>query len=140
MTKLHRRELLRAAGLGAAAFSSSGWLPVLANELSDSPRRRRHCILLWMNGGPSQLDTFDMKPNHKNGGEFREISTSVQGLRFSQHLPKLAAQAEHLAVVRGLSTKEGDHRRGTFAMRTGHAPGGPISYPSIGSSLSKALG
>ena len=102
--------------------------------------RKRHCVLLWMAGGPSQTDTFDMKPNHANGGEFSEISTSVPGLKISEHLPGLAKHADQLAIVRSLSTKEGDHGRGTYLMRTGHAPGTPVKYPSIGSSISKQLG
>jgi hypothetical protein len=93
-----------------------------------------------MSGGPSQTDTFDMKPGHANGGEFKEIDTSAAGLRISEHLPKLAGHADKLAIVRGLSTKEGDHGRGTYLMRTGHQPRGPVRFPTIGSSLSKELG
>lgn len=139
MSTLHRRELLNAIGLGLFGWSASGWLPVLAEELASSPQRRRHCVLLWMTGGPTQTDTFDMKPGHANGGEFQEIATSVPGLRWSEHLPNLAKHAERVAVVRGLSTKEGDHGRGTFLMRTGQQPRGPVRYPTIGASLSKEL-
>ena len=76
---------------GACGVSVSGWLPALAQAVAADPRRRRHCILLWMAGGPSQTDTFDMKPGHENGGEFKEIATNVPGVRFSEHLPRLAA-------------------------------------------------
>jgi uncharacterized protein (DUF1501 family) len=93
-----------------------------------------------MSGGPTQTDTFDMKPGHVNGGEFKEIETNVPGLRICEHLPKLAAMGDQLALLRGLSTKEGDHGRGTFVMRTGHQPTGPIHYPTLGSALSKELG
>jgi hypothetical protein len=86
------------------------------------------------------MDTFDLKPGHKHGGEFQETSTSVPGLRWSEHLPRLAQQAEHVAVLRGLNTREGDHGRGTYLMRTGYRPGGPLEYPAIGSCLSKELG
>jgi hypothetical protein len=86
------------------------------------------------------VDTFDLKPGHANGGEFKETATSAAGLRFSEHLPKLAAFGERLAVIRGLSTKEGDHGRGTYLMRTGHKPMGPFQYPSIGSSLAFQMG
>lgn len=137
---LNRRDWLRLTGLGFLGTSMSGWMPALANALAAEPSRRRQCILLWMQGGPSQTDTFDMKPGHTNGGEFEEIATSVPGLRFSEHLPLLAGQADQLAVIRGLSTKEGDHRRGTYLMRTGHTPGGPIRYPTLGSMVSKELG
>ncbi len=140
MTRISRRQALQTTGLGLLGASASGWFPLLAEELAADPQRRRHCVLLWMTGGPSQTDTFDMKPKHANGGEFKEIETNVPGLRFSEHLPGLAKQADKLAVIRGLSTKEGDHGRGTYLMRTGHQPMGPIQYPGIGSSLSKELG
>jgi hypothetical protein len=92
-----------------------------------------------MSGGPTQTDTFDMKPGHVNGGQFQEVATKAPGLRFSEHLPRLGEMADRLAVVRSLSTKEGDHGRGTYVVRTGQKPLGPIQYPTIGSSLSKAL-
>jgi uncharacterized protein (DUF1501 family) len=126
-------------GLGLLGTSCAGWLPALAAEVAQDPRRRRHCILLWMSGGASQTDTFDMKPGHANGGEFKEIVTSVPGLRFSEHLPKLAEQADQLAIVRSIITKEGDHARGTQLVRTGHPPMGDVAYPSIACSLAKEL-
>lgn len=138
-TSLYRREMLQHLGLGLLGTSCASWLPTLAAEVAGDPRRRRHCILLWMNGGPSQTDTFDMKPGHRNAGEFKEISTATPGLRFSEHLPKLAAHSEHLAVVRSLSTKEGDHARGTQLVRTGQPPAGDLAYPSIACSLAKQL-
>lgn len=137
---LSRRDLLRASSLAMLGYSACGWLPALANDLAASSQRRRQCILLWMSGGPSQTDTFDMKPNHENGGEFKEVSTNVAGLRISEHLPRLAQQADQLAIVRGLTTNEGDHGRGTYLVRTGQRPGGAVRYPAIGSALSKELG
>lgn len=135
----NRRELLQIAGASLAGYSLSGWLPSLA-EAASRAAERRHCILLWMPGGPSQTDTFDMKPGHENGGEFKPIATNVPGIRVSEHLPKLATQADKLAIVRSMATAEGDHNRGTYLMHTGHRPGGPISFPTIGASLSKAMG
>ena len=124
---------------GVCGMSVSGWLPALAEQIAADPRRRRHCILLWMAGGPSQMDTFDMKPGHENGGEFKEIATNVPGVRFSEHLPKLAQHADKLAIIRSLSTKEGDHERGSYLMRTGQRPMGAVNYPSVGAALAKAL-
>src|SRR5262249_23019022 len=100
----------------------------------------RSCILLWMNGGPSQMDTFDLKPGTPNGGPYTEIETNAPGLKISQHLPKLAGWGDQLAVIRSMSTKEGDHGRATFLMRTGYLPQGPIQYPCLGSLLAKELG
>ncbi|APZ92957.1 DUF1501 domain-containing protein [Fuerstiella marisgermanici] len=139
-TPFSRRRLLGSLAAGIGGISVSGWFPALAAQLAEQKERKRHCILLWMSGGPTQTDTWDMKPNHENGGEFKEIQTASPGLRFSEHLPKLAAQSDKLAVMRGLSTKEGDHGRGTYLMRTGRVPMGPIQYPCIGSALANQLG
>jgi uncharacterized protein (DUF1501 family) len=133
---LTRRQLLRNSALAACA---SSWMPAFANAFADDPKRQRHCILLWMTGGPSQIDTFDLKPEHDNGGEFKPIDTNAPGLQISEHLPKLAKHGDQLAVIRSMSTKEGDHGRGTYLMRTGHQPGGVIQYPTLGSLISKEL-
>ena len=139
MSQFSRRQFLHAAALSAAGVSFSGWMPRLARAAAGDSARPRHCVLLWMPGGPSQMDTFDLKPGHANGGQFKEIETSVPGLKISEHLPKLATMAENLAIVRSMSTSEGDHNRGTYLMHTGHKPGGPIAFPTMGSTLSKAL-
>lgn len=137
--RLSRRDLLRVSACGALGASLSGWLPALAEEAASHPQRRRSCILLWMSGGPSQMDTFDLKPGHDNGGPFEDIETAVPGIRISQHLPELAGQVEEIAIIRSMSTKEGDHARATYLLRTGHRPQGPIQYPALGSLLSKEL-
>src|SRR6478672_6660947 len=98
MSPFSRRHFLRSAALSAAAVSYSGWMPRLARSAAADPTRRGHCVLLWMPGGPSQMDTFDLKPGHANGGPFQEIATSVPGLKISEHLPKLATLAENLAI------------------------------------------
>jgi hypothetical protein len=134
-----RRDWLKAASLGFFGASASGWFPHLASALANDPKRRRHCILLWMTGGPTQTDTFDMKPGHEIGGEFKEIATNVPGVRFSEHLPQLAKHADKLAIIRSLNTKEGDHERGSYLMRTGQKPMGVENYPSVGAALAKHL-
>lgn len=139
MARLSRRQLLGSLAAGIGGASVSGWFPAFADQLAANPNRKRHCVLLWMSGGPTQTDTWDMKPGHENGGEFKEIQTASPGLRFSEHMPKLAAMSDKLAVMRGLSTNEGDHGRGTYLMRTGHVPTGPVNYPSIGSSIARHL-
>jgi len=135
---LSRRHFLR-AGAASVGVSLSGWLESLAAEGASDPKRKRACILLWMNGGPSQLDTFDPKPGHENGGPVQAIDTKVPGIRISEHLPKMAQRAERLAVVRSMTTKEADHSRGSYLMRTGRVPGGPLRYPALGSFIGKEL-
>src|ERR1700722_11476350 len=130
---LSRRDMMTLSAAGAVTFSCSGWLEALADETANNPQRRRSCILLWMNGGPSQMDTFDLKPGHANGGTFKAIETSVPGIQISEHLPRLAQLADHLALLRSMSTKEGDHGRASYFLRTGYMPQGQVQYPTLGS-------
>jgi hypothetical protein len=139
-SSLSRRDWLRLTAAGVVGCSMSGWLETLAQETARNPERKRSCILLWMSGGPSQTDTFDLKPDHPNGGEFKPIATNVTAMQISQHLPKIAQSGDRMAIIRSLSTKEGDHGRATFVMRTGYMPTGPIQYPPLGSLVSKELG
>ncbi len=138
--QLSRREWLRLSSAGVLGCCSSGWLERLAAAAAADPERKRACILLWMNGGPAQTDTFDLKPGHANGGPFKEIATTVPGLNFSEHLPLLAKQAKHLALVRSMTSREGDHNRAAYYLRTGYRPEGAIQYPPLGALLSKELG
>ena len=139
MQEISRRDWLRLAAASAAGVSMSGWLGQLARLSAKDPQRKRACILLWMNGGPSQMDTWDLKPGHKNGGPFKETATNVAGVRFSEHFPELAKRADKLAIIRSMSTKEADHGRATYLMRTGRVPGGPIQYPALGSFVGKEM-
>ncbi len=138
--RLSRRDWLRLSAAGVLGASASGWLEVLARAAAGDPQRKRSVVLLWMSGGPSQLDTFDLKPGHANGGPFKPIATSVPGIQISEHFPQVAKLMEHVAIVRSLHSKEGDHGRATYLLRTGYVPQGPIEYPSIGALVSKELG
>lgn len=100
----------------------------------------KSCILLWMNGGPSHLDTFDPKPGTPNGGSFKTIKSSVRGLDLCEHLPRVAEQAHHLAVIRSMTSREGNHDRGSYLMHTGYAPSATIQHPSFGAWVSHELG
>jgi uncharacterized protein (DUF1501 family) len=135
-----RRDWLKLSAAGVLGYSMSGWLEALAADTAVNPQRRRSCILLWMNGGPSQMDTFDLKPGTDNGGPYKDMATAAPGLRISEHLPKIAKFGDQLAVIRSMNTKEADHGRGTFLMRTGYLPQGPIQYPTFGALASKELG
>ncbi len=137
---LSRRDWLKWGAAGMVSFSMSGWLGALAATAAKSPQRKRSCILLWMNGGPSQLDTWDLKPGHPNGGPFKPIQTSVPGIQISEHFSRLAKMANHLAIIRSMTSKEGDHGRATYLLRTGYLPQGPVEFPTLGSLVSKELG
>ncbi len=138
--EMTRRGWLRTAavGVGAAAPSLCGWLGALA---ADAPRQPvKSVVVLWLNGGPATIDLWDLKPEHPNGGPFRAIETSAPGLSISEHLPKLAKFGTELAIIRSMSTKEGDHDRATHLLRTGYAPMGAIQFPAVGSVLARELG
>jgi Protein of unknown function (DUF1501) len=133
-TLFSRRDALRLA----TAASVSGWLAPLARAAA-SQKPKRSCILLWMSGGPATIDLFDLKPGHANGGPYKEIATAAPNLKFGEHLPKLAAHAKSVAVLRGMSTKEGDHGRATYLLRTGTLPQGAIDFPAVGALVAKEL-
>ena len=124
------------ASASACPACSTGWCrPATATRSA-----RRQCILLWMNGGPSTIDLWDLKPGHDNGGPYKEIKTNAPGLMIGEHLPEVAKFGDRMAVLRGMSTKEGDHGRATYLMRTGSLPVGGVQFPSIGGLFSKELG
>jgi uncharacterized protein (DUF1501 family) len=94
-----------------------------------------------MSGGPSQTDTFDLKVGHKNGGPSKDTATAAPGVRISEHLPKLAAAAKDLGIIRSMTTREGEHQRATQLLHTGQLPGGDgIEYPAVGSMFAKHAG
>jgi hypothetical protein len=138
--KLSRRDWLRLSAAGVLGTSVSGWFGALAAGAALDPRRQRSCILLWMSGGPSQMDTFDLKPGHANGGPFKEVATSVAGIRVSEHLPKVAGHMGRMALVRSMSSKEGEHGLATYYAHAGYPSRGPIQYPTLGSLVAKEAG
>ncbi len=133
-----RRDFARISLASAFGVAACPWLPMLATAAGKKPSKA--CIVLWMSGGPSQMDTWDLKPDHKNGGPFKEIATAAPGLRFSEHLPQLASAAKDLGIIRSMSTKEGEHGRATQLLHTGQLPTDAVKYPALGSLLSKELG
>jgi uncharacterized protein (DUF1501 family) len=138
---LRRRDFLRLSSLGVLAPSLSGWLAPLAARAAESKAKTKSCILLWMEGGPSQKDTFDLKPGTKDAGEFKPIATSVAGIQISEHFPKFARQMQHAAILRSMSTPEGGHARAKYYMHTGYREGiGGLTYPSLGSITSAEVG
>ncbi len=141
-TAFSRRSLL-AGGLGAALSAAiPAWQLRAAEQAAAAGKKARGkaCILLWMNGGPSHIDTFDPKPGTKTGGEFKAIETRIKGAKFSEHLPLVAEQADKLAVIRSMTTKEGNHDRAAYLMHTGYAPSTTLQHPSLGAWVSHELG
>ncbi len=136
---LNRRSFLTAT---AAGVSINGWLGQLA-AAAPVGQRPKSCILLWMAGGPSHIDTFDPKPEAPADirGEFQAIETSVPGIRISEHFPRFAKLMQHAAILRGMSTLESDHKLATYHLHTGYQNrAGAVSFPSLGALVAKELG
>jgi hypothetical protein len=139
--ELTRRDALKLAAAGVTTVSLSGWFNVLAQGAAAQGTKAKSCILLWMDGGPSHKDTFDLKPGTANGGPYKPIDTSVPGIQISEYFPQFAQQMQHAAILRSMSTAEGAHGRAKYNLHTGYREGqGGVVYPSIGAIVAKELG
>jgi uncharacterized protein (DUF1501 family) len=137
MNRRHFLSHLAAASsltIPATNFTNS----ILANA-SDLKKRHKSAILLWMGGGPSTIDLWDLKPGAVTGGPFKPINTNVDGIQICEHLPMLAKNMDKLSIVRSMSTREADHTRGRYYMHTGYVPSPTVDYPSYGSVISHEL-
>jgi uncharacterized protein (DUF1501 family) len=128
---LDRRTFLKLSGLAGV-----GWLTpvgeILARQAEGSREPARSIILLWMAGGPSQLETFDPHPESKIAGGTKAIATASKSIRLAESYGRLAEVMDKVSVVRSLVSKEGDHERGTYLMKTGYRPDPTVEHPSIG--------
>ncbi len=137
---INRRDFIRIGGLAGVGMSLAQYLQIAeAGEVR--PAKAKAAIFIRLSGGPSHLDTFDMKPSapDTHRGEFREISTKIPGIRFCEHLPKLAQCSDKFAILRGVSHSLADHRLGTKYMTTGNRPLPSLEYPGYGAVISREL-
>ncbi len=134
---MNRRSFLQ-LGLGGAfslwaaprlAFGRSAGKAAAASKA-------RACIVLWLNGGPSHVDTFDPKP----GAPTKPIATRAPAIMLAEHLPQLADLAPHLCILRGMTSKEGNHDRARHLLHTGYIPNPTVAHPSLGGWVSEELG
>ncbi len=134
---MHRRTLLQA--------SATGFLATLASRFAHADGAVRptatatSIILLWMNGGPSHLDTWDPKPGTVTGGPTKSIKTRQPGLDIAESMQQIADVADKLCVIRGVSSKEGNHQRAQYTNHTSYAPNPTVLHPSLGGWVSNKL-
>ncbi len=124
-----------ASALLGSSLSLGHSLQVHADTLK---KNRKSCVLLWMGGGPSSMDIWDLKPGTDNGGPFKPISTSGD-VQICEHMPLMAKQMHHMSIIRSMSTREADHNRGRYYMHTGYVPDANVDYPSYGSVVAHEL-
>jgi len=138
---LSRRQFLRAGTLGYLGIHLSQYLEISSlmategNTLAGQKAKAQACILIWLSGGPSQVDTWDPKPN----SSFKPISTNVAGIQISELLPRVSKHMDKLAVIRSMHTEENDHPPGTYYVMTGHRPSTAMRFPSLGSIIAKEM-
>ena len=139
-----RRDFIKVGSAGLLGLSLPGLLAMEARASRDNvtiKAKAKSVILVWLSGGPATIDMWDNKPNAPEGirGEFKSISTKANGIEFAETLPKMAAIADKISVVRSLAHTIPSHSPATVFMTTGNKPTPAVQYPSLGSLCSKLL-
>jgi hypothetical protein len=140
VTGMNRRHFLKhvAAASALAVPGMQFWQGLRAAE-AKLKKENKSLIILWMGGGPSHMDLWDLKPGEQTAGEFKPRKTAASGVEISELLPTVAGQMNHLSIVRSLVTNEGSHDRGTVLMNTGRQPNPVVTYPAMGAVASSQL-
>ena len=134
MEPLNRRRFLRST----ATLAASTWMTPLGQHLARAQEKEpagstaQSVIVLWMAGGPSQLETFDPHEGSRIAGGTRQISTAVKGIALAQGLEQVAEEMASISLVRSMISREGDHERGTYNVKTGFRPDPTVVHPSLG--------
>src|SRR3954464_5824801 len=129
-----RRAFLKASLATAGGMAVANWGGLFNSQTiaQEAARSNKRFILLWMNGGASQLDTFDMKPGRPTGGPFRPIQTNVTGIQICEYLPRVGRQVENLGIIRSMRTQSPDHPDGIYHMHTCYLQWERVPHPEIG--------
>ncbi len=134
-----RRRLLQLTGAGFAGLTGTGILRALGLNAAQMKREGRACVMVFLTGAPSQMETWDPKPGTPNGGPTKAIKTQIPGVQFAEYWPKLAASKD-ISVIRSIVGKEAAHERGQYHLRTGRRLGGASDFPHFGSIVARELG
>ncbi|MCA9116732.1 MAG: DUF1501 domain-containing protein, partial [Planctomycetaceae bacterium] len=132
-----RRRFLHQVSAASLAAGTLGFRDVIGLGAEELRRQGRSVILLWMQGGPSQLETFDPRPGTENGGETEAIETAVPGIQIASGWETTAAAMQDIALIRSMTNREGNHQRATWQMHTGYIPSGSVKHPSLAACLAK---
>lgn len=141
LDELSRRKFIQYTakaflGLGM----SSGMNALIGAEKSPPIGSAKSVIYIYLDGGMSHIDTFDLKPDWKHQGPVDGIATNVTGLKFSAYLPLLARQADKLAIIRSMHSNQGAHEQGEYFLHTSYEPRGGDQHPGLGAWLNKLSG
>ena len=137
---MNRRHFMsHLAGASALAASAQMMTSTVKANATKLVKQQKAAILVWLGGGASTIDMWDLKPGSSNGGPFRPIATKGD-MQICEHLPLMAQQMDKMSVIRSMSTREADHTRGRYYMHTGFTPNPNITHPGYGSVVSHELG
>jgi len=136
---VRRRDILRVGALGGTAVTLANHLAWAGETAAAAPAKA--AIFVNLGGGPSHLDSFDLKPDApaEFRGEFKPIATNVAGVQISEHLPKLAACADRYAILRGVSHTLAAHELGSSYVHTGNRPIASLQFPAFGAVAAREL-
>ena len=134
-----RHFMSHMAGASAMAASAFAMTRTVEAHATTMVKKQKAAILLWMGGGPSSIDIWDLKPGSTNGGPFQQIATKGD-MQICEHMPLMAQQMDKMSLVRSMSTREADHMRGRYYMHTGYSPNPSVTHPSYGSVVAHQLG
>lgn len=136
---LTRRSLMKGLLTTAGGMAVANWGALTHSQTiaAEAKRSGKRCIMLYMEGGASQIDTFDMKPGRPTAGEFRPVQTKVPGIQVCEFLPNVARHADKLGIIRSMRTKTPDHGPGGYFMHTGYHPSERFPHPEVGAMIAK---
>ncbi len=133
---MKRRHFMQHVATAASTIPALNFLSHVTANAGTVRANQKACILMWMGGGPPSIDIFDLKPDSKNGGEFKPIDTAARDVQISEHMPETAKVFNDLSLVRSMSTREADHSRGRYYMHTSFVPNPTVTHPTFGSVVS----
>ena len=133
--RISRRRLFGLAGAGAACLAGFG-----RSVAAEAKAKNKQVLFIWIDGGLSQLESWDPKPNTRFGGPFRSIATAVPGIRVSELMPETAKRMKHIAIIRSLETQDNSHSAGVERIQRGDPKNRGVVYPFFGSAVAKLVG
>lgn len=135
-----RRGFIRHLAASGVAATSMNWTQYASAFSNEMKKQGRSCIVLWMAGGPSQFETFDPKPGAATQGPTGSIHTNVAGIQIAEHWTRTAMVMNDVALIRSMTSKEGNHGRATYLLHTSYPPSGGITHPGFGSLVAQQIG